>query len=187
MVRIRPAVRSVAAAAVVLLAGCTGLAPTAADDGTEPTATPVAADQPSSTPETDNTTATELRQPRYLSLEPTCERPPGLVIHIQVQVLRTNDPATNEGMATAWRFASPSNRQLVGPYEAFVDTLESGYQPLLNADSVTYGPLEREGTTATREVTVTADGESTTYEWRVVRQSEPPYEGCWMTFSVREV
>ena len=126
-----------------------------------------------------------VTQPRVLELRPNCERPPALVVHIQVLALRNNDPATNEGINTTWQFASPSNRDLTGPYANFVRTIQSGFEPLLNATGVRYGPLDRDGDTASQPVTVVdAHGTTTSYRWTVEKQEEPPFEGCWMTAGV---
>ncbi len=126
-----------------------------------------------------------MTQPRVLELRPNCERPPGLVVHIQVLALQNNDPATNEGINTTWQFASPSNRGLTGPYSNFVRTIRSGFEPLLNATGVRYGPLDRDGDTASQPVTVVdGNGTTTSYQWTVEKQSDAPYEGCWMTAGV---
>lgn len=127
-------------------------------------------------------------QPRYLDLRPNCERPPGLVIHIQVSALRNNDPTTDEGINTTWQFAAPSNREVTGPYPNFVELMEENFQPLLDAETVSYGQLFRGNDTASRDVTVTAaDGSTQSYRWFVERQSGGLYDGCWMTSSVRPV
>ena len=188
-------------AVVLALSGCSGLFGTGETDVARETATAVPV--PTTTPEAEagasasasasngtpieiqNTTGVE--QPRYLSLSPTCERPPGLVIHIQVEALRNNNPATDEGIATVWRFAAPSNKAVTGPYEAFVGTVRTRYRPLLTADSVRYDPITREGDRVRRNVTVTTDNSTTTYEWILTRQSDPPYEDCWMTSGVTQV
>lgn len=173
----------------VCLSGCSGFF---GDDrtGAESVTTTPAPVPPTSEPPTETPTPerneSAVSQPRYLSQSPTCERPPGLVIHIQVEALRNNDPATNEGIATVWRFAAPSNKQVTGPYRAFVSTIQSRYQPLLTAESITYGPLAREDGRVTREVTVRTGNVTTSYDWVVTRQSRTPYEGCWMTSGVIE-
>lgn len=170
-------------AAACLLAGCGGLlgGPGA---GTTVTPAPTPTPEPTRTPVPTVTTSGELQEPRYLGLRPTCERPPSLVIAIQVGALRNNDPATDEGINTTWRFASPENRQATGPVENFAEILRSGYRPLLEAERVAYGPLEREGARASQTVTVTADGEESRYRWTLRRQSGGRYDGCWMTSSV---
>jgi hypothetical protein len=188
----------VALAALVALAGCGAFF--SGGDAPESEATVTPAEVP-----TDDTQAVEatgaereywgnvsvdanrsaVTQPRVLDLRPNCERPPGLVIHIQVLALQNNDPTTNEGINTTWRFASPSNRDLTGPYSNFVRTITDGFEPLLNATGVRYGPLERDGDTASQPVTVVdANGTTTSYRWTVEKQTEAPYEGCWMTAGV---
>ena len=168
-------------AAACLLAGCGSLLGGSAP-GTTVTPAPTPTTEP--TPVPTVTTSGEVREPRYLGLEPTCERPPGLVIAIQVGALRNNDPATDEGIAAAWRFASPRNRAALGSVEGFAETLESGYRPLLDAERVAYGPIQRDGGRATQTVTVTVDGERSRYRWTLRRQSGGRYDGCWMTASV---
>jgi len=129
--------------------------------------------------------ASAVTQPRVLDLRPNCRRPPGLVVHVQVLALRNNDPATNEGINTTWRFAAPSNRAVAGSYENFVETIQRGFRPLLNATAVRYGPLDREGDTATQPVTVfDVNGTATAYTWYLERQDGARYDGCWMTTGV---
>ncbi|MBV0902595.1 DUF4864 domain-containing protein [Haloarcula salina] len=129
--------------------------------------------------------ASAVTQPRVLDLRPTCRRPPGLVVHVQVLALRNNDPATNEGINTTWRFAAPSNRAVAGSYDNFVGTIRRGFRPLLNATAVRYGPLDRDGDTATQPVTVyDANGTATAYTWYLERQDGARYDGCWMTTGV---
>jgi len=109
------------------------------------------------------------------------------VIHIQVEALRNNDPATDEGIATVWRFASPANKRVTGPYRAFASTIRSRYRPLLTAETISYAPLTRDRDRVTREVAVTTNTVTTRYEWVLTRQSRTPYEGCWMTSGVIEL
>jgi hypothetical protein len=123
----------------------------------------------------------------YAALQPTCTRPPGLVVSIQVAALSNNGPA-DEGIRTAWRFAAPSNREVTGPYANFRRLINTSYRPLLEARTVTYGPVNRTGRSAERTVSLTtAAGNSTTYRWRLDRQSGGQYDGCWMTSGVREL
>ncbi|WP_135304963.1 DUF4864 domain-containing protein [Haloarcula amylovorans] len=133
------------------------------------------------------TTARTVAQPRYLSLRPNCERPPGLVVHIQINALRNNDPATNEGINTTWQFAAPSNREAIGSYANFVDVVTNQYRPLLNASTVTYETLERRGGRASQRIVVSDGNETTAYTWYLelqTIQTTEPYGGCWMTTGV---
>jgi len=180
--------------ALVALAGCAGLfggdtpaetltpAPVPENQTSTPTPNPTTA----ATTTVDPENSEYVTQPRYLALRPNCERPPGLVIHIQVSALRNNDPATDEGINTTWQFASPSNRAVTGPYANFVRLIEENFQPLLNAETVRYGRLFRNNGTAFQNVVVTGpDGSIQSYRWSVQRQSGGQYDGCWMTASVR--
>ncbi|MEF8841584.1 MAG: DUF4864 domain-containing protein [Haloarculaceae archaeon] len=178
--------------ATVVLAGC-GTGPSFS--ATETPLTPVAVPTDSPTAEsgdpavvtptpTPNSTVTE---PRYLSLRPTCERPPGLVVAIQVGALMNDSPGSHEGINTTWQFAAPSNRRAIGSFGRFVDVIERGYEPLLDAETVTYGPLTRGNGTASLRVTVESGNRTTTYRWALQRQAGGPREGCWLTIGVREV
>jgi len=180
-------------AILIALAGCGQLL----NPGTqsEETVTPAPVpDQPAVT-DTGATTATAdaVRETpsntseRYRSIRPTCTRPPSLVIHVQVSALANNDPATNEGINTTWQFASPSNKEFFGTYENFVETITAAYQPLLDAETISYGPLERENETVERTVTVASDNTTASYRWQLERVSEGEYDGCWMTVGVRTV
>lgn len=179
---------------VVVLAGC------GADPSFSPTETPFT---PVSVP-TDSPTAASgertaaaptptpipnatVTEPRYLSLRPTCERPPGLVVAVQVGALRNNPPATDEGIDTTWQFAAPENRRAIGSFSRFVDVIERGYEPLLDAETVTYGPLAREDGTASLRVAVESGNRTTAYRWALQRQTTGPREGCWLTVGVREI
>lgn len=185
---------------LALLAGCGSLFDGDGSSQSTTTVTPVpvaeVTEAATSTPEDDDvnggsrtdTNRSAAVQHRYSSLRPTCERPPGLVIHIQVGALGNNDPETDAGINTTWRFAAPSNRQQTGPNANFAEMIKTFYRPLLDSESVEYGPMQKSENTGRRLVTVTnATGASTTYDWRVEKQTVGEYEGCWMTTAVQEV
>jgi hypothetical protein len=130
--------------------------------------------------------ATPAAQPRYLSVRPNCRRPPGMVIHIQVVALANNDPQTDEGINTTYQFSNPTPPDGTGPPEIFVERLERSYSPLLNHRRVTYGPLQRSGIVAFRNVTVETSALRTTYNWTVIQRRGGRYDGCWFTTSVVE-
>ncbi len=127
-----------------------------------------------------------MTQPRVLELRPNCERPPGLVATFGACAADHDPRRTRASTPPAVRV--PSNRDLTGPYANFVRTIQSGFEPLLNATGVRYGPLDRDGDTASQPVTVVDANETTTrYRWTVEKQTEAPYEGCWMTAGVAPV
>lgn len=191
----RPSVGVVAVAALVVLAGCGQLFGAGGESPSEETLTPApvpsvttAAPTPTATDTDTDTVAGAGQNPsRYDSLRPTCTRPPALVVYIQVSALANNDPETNDGIAVTWRFAAPSNKRYVGPYDSFVETITSSYRPLLDAETMTYGPMERDEDQAERLVTVASNGTSTTYRWSLRKVTDTPLAGCWMTTGVREI
>lgn len=175
----------VAVIALVVLAGCSGLIDRE-DSGTasSETLTPVPVPEDEST--LHGVDARSTTPSRYQGLRPTCERPPGLVVAIQLGALRTNDPQTNDGINTTWRFAAPSNRAAIGSYERFVNIITEQYRPLLDAETMTLGRIDRSNTTARQPVTVTTvTDETRSYVWYLKRQTGGRYEGCWMTTGVR--
>ena len=123
---------------------------------------------------------------RYVGLHPTCNRPPGLVVKIQLGALRQNDATLNKGIRTVWRFASPGTRRSTGPYPQFVELLNSSrYRPMFEYTRAVYEPLEVENGTARQRVTLTTpSGSTATYEFRLSKQSGGEYDGCWMTDGV---
>ena len=187
--------------AVALLAGCSSLfggddsretltqvplnddTPAIASTTTTPTGATPTATTPTQTQE--SVPAIAAGESRYRSLRPTCDRPPELVVAIQVNALRYNDPQVNEGINTTFQFASPENRAASGPLDNFVTLITTQYEPLLNAETVTYGPLSRQNGTASQRITVeTSDGLRQSYTWRLERQAGGQYDGCWLTSSV---
>ena len=109
---------------------------------------------------------------------------PAQVIRIQLEALRHNDER-DRGIAVAFRFASPANRANTGPLSRFVAMIESGpYALMLSFRDATYGPVETVANQARQRVTLTGTRASMTYWFYLSRQSEAPYEDCWMTDAV---
>jgi len=132
---------------------------------------------------------------RSTTLEPTCDRPPLLVVQIQMNALRQNDPTTNDGIRTTRRFASPGNRRTVGSFARFVDLFQTPtYAPMLSYDSAEYVPERVDGDVA--EIRVVTRENSTvtgTYTFRLrqigaedgsITSGSAGYDGCWMTDGV---
>jgi hypothetical protein len=171
---------------VVVLAGCSGLIGGTGEGPAEPTETLTPVSLPERTAQSPGNQSQQPSATRFQSLRPTCERPPELVVYIQLGALRTNDPETNEGINTTWQFAAPSNRDAVGSYDRFVNLITEQYQPLLNAETLSFGPTSRTATTAEQLITVTTrNGERRSYVWYLEKQSNGRYDGCWMTTGVR--
>lgn len=186
----RAVVGVVALAALVALAGCGQLLGGGDEPARESTLTPAPVPTTAELPPTatdDSQERVRINGSRYDLLRPTCARPPSVVVHIQVAALANNDPTTDDGIRTAWRFASPENKQYTGPYRNFADMVTSFYRPLLAAETVRYGALERHNESAHRRVTVSGNGTTAAYRWRLEKVSSGPFEGCWMTSGVGEV
>src|SRR3984957_18998229 len=70
-------------------------------------------------------------------LKPKPELSPEQVVQYQAEALQHNDePKPDAGIERAFRFASPSNKQVTGPVENFARIVKSpAYAPLLNNES----------------------------------------------------
>ena len=132
---------------------------------------------------------------RNTALSPTCERSALQVVQIQMNALRYNDNATNDGIRTLRAFASPENRQVVGPVGEYVELFETArYGPMLTYDTAEYSVPEIADGTAAVEVVTRENGTVTgRYEFRLVRvgggsattdSSLGSVDDCWMTDAV---
>lgn len=95
-------------------------------------------------------------------------------------------PVLGEGLAQAWKFASPGNREATGPLPRFARMLRADtYRGLLGHIAVQLGPVLEDGPQAQVEVLVLAADDTTQgYTWVLGRQEAEPYVGCWMTDGV---
>lgn len=112
---------------------------------------------------------------------------PEAVVQLQLDALRANDdPYADSGIETAFVFASPAVRRVVGPFDRFAKVVRSErYESLLDFDRVGTTPIERAGDDARQEVTVVdGDGRETVYEFRLARQVTGKLAGCWLTEAV---
>jgi hypothetical protein len=115
---------------------------------------------------------------------PSPELGPAEVVRIQLQALRENDE-TNEGIAVAFRFASPRNKASTGPLERFVHMIKAGpYRLMLEFERASYKPIVIEGVHALQRVTLVGRRQIRTYDFLLRRQAGPPCEACWMTEAV---
>ena len=147
------------------------------------------------------TLAQDEARPRA-SREPQAARPPATetaprprpqyspeqVIGFQIAALRDNDaPVKDAGITTAFAFASPTNRDAVGPLPRFVGLVKSQpYRALIGHVRAERGALRLHGGEAEQRVTVTtADGERASFLFTLVRlPASAPCGGCWMTDGV---
>ncbi|QAU12942.1 hypothetical protein EKH57_09535 [Halorubrum sp. BOL3-1] len=126
---------------------------------------------------------------------PTCERSALQVVQIQLNALRYNDNATNDGIRTLRAFASPENREVVGSVSDYAALFETErYAPMLTYDTARYSVPEVDGGTAEIQVVTREDGGVTgRYEFRLeliaggsqgTNDTLGDVDDCWMTDSV---
>lgn len=119
--------------------------------------------------------------------EPSPDLSPAEVVRIQVEALQHNDdPTPDAGIATAFRFASPSNKAATGPLDRFARMVNGpAYGDMLDADRAEYAPIAIDGDRAAQRVTLSHDdGRRATYVFQLSRQDGGPCDGCWMTDGV---
>ena len=115
---------------------------------------------------------------------PAPELEPAEVVQIQLQALRENDE-TNEGIAVAFRFASPRNKASTGPLARFIHMIKAGpYRLMLEFEHASFTPIVIEGVHAVQRVTLVGRREIRSYDFLLQRQAGPPCDGCWMTEAV---
>ncbi len=97
------------------------------------------------------------------------------------------EATTADGIEVAFRFASPANKEATGPLERFTVIVQApSYSPMLDHLEAAYGPVHVDGRYAAQVVEILArDGSRHTYLFELTRQRGGPFDGCWMTDSVR--
>jgi hypothetical protein len=167
----------------LLLAACgtqTAANPTPPD--VIPTAEATATPAPSATPTAEPDVALD-----DLPGKPDPSLDPNDVVRIQLEAFQNNDiPEPDSGIRRAFEFASPENREFTGPVDEFIELLhDPRYRDLLNFQRAEYGPVDSFEDTAVQPVMVVSeDGDPVVYMFALSRQTEPPYEDCWMTDGV---
>ena len=120
-------------------------------------------------------------------LTPRPELTPEQVVQYQVTALQHNDdPKLDAGIERAFRFASPSNKQVTGPLDNFVRIVKSPlYSPMLNSlSSLIVGSELKDGQAKIAVKIVAADGRHVTYVFVLSKQNEGEFDNCWMTDGV---
>jgi len=133
--------------------------------------------------------ANDTEAARNVRPVPTCERSFLNVVQIQVNALKYNDNATDDGIRTVRRFASPRNRQTIQTFDEFATVIRSPtYSPLLSHNSAQYTPIQSSDDYAQVEVITREDGNTTgQYYFRLRKVDGGEYDGCWMTDAVVSV
>ncbi len=120
-------------------------------------------------------------------VQPSPDLTPNEVVRLQLQAFKRNDePTPDSGIEIAFRFASPSNREVTGPLPRFVELVKNpAYVPLLGHRSASQSPIEIKDDVARQRVRVTdKDGATAIFIFTLSKQTQAPYAGCWMTDGV---
>lgn len=121
---------------------------------------------------------------------PSPDLSPRDVVRIQVLALQKyNSPTPNAGIWTAYRFASPANHGVTGPYGHFLRIIKSPLtRPFLHARTVEFLPQLVNGSYAEENVALTdADGRTTEWLFSLSRQIDGQLKGCWLTDGVSKL
>jgi hypothetical protein len=106
---------------------------------------------------------------------------PDEIVRIQLEALQRND------IEATFRFASPANRMQTGPLERFTRLFDNPvYSPMLGSLTIQYYRLEMSQNYARQRVQLIGkNGEEVVYVFYLSKQSDAPYQDCWMTDAVR--
>ena len=96
---------------------------------------------------------------------------------------RVEQHLPTSGIDIAYAFTAPANRAVIGSVERFSDVVRDGsYRPLLGHRRAVRSEMSVDGDRATQRVGVTTvDGAQVAYTFRLARQVDGEYKGCWMT------
>lgn len=109
---------------------------------------------------------------------------PAEVVRIQLEALRSTG-ADDDGIATCFRFASPSNKRATGPIGHFARMIRQGpYALMLDYRDAVFDPVEVRGPRAVQRVTLSSATRAMSYLFVLSRQSGGDCPGCWMTDAV---
>ncbi|MBM79369.1 MAG: hypothetical protein CMJ78_02090 [Planctomycetaceae bacterium] len=120
--------------------------------------------------------------------EPSPSLKPREVVTIQLKALQANNQK-DDGIATCFRFASPGNRQLTGPLPRFASMVKTPpYSTMLGVkDFEVSEPQIEEGQAVVITKLIGAEGQTLVFVFVLGKQTQEPYQDCWMTESVYPV
>ncbi|CAN5444017.1 DUF4864 domain-containing protein [soil metagenome] len=112
---------------------------------------------------------------------------PHEVVEMQVLALRENDkPFKNFGVMTTFNFASPEYKSKNGPEAKFIKMIHNPeYNSLIGFKMYGLDDIYVVKNMALQKVTlIDAEDNPVVYLFKLTRQTEEPYIGCWMIDSV---
>ncbi len=132
------------------------------------------------------TTVGWTQQNTDLTLQPNPTLTAQEVVDFQLSALKQ---ANEDGISATFRFASPANRKMTGPLSRFSKLFDAPqYRPMLENQGTEIKLVSNDGFTAELLAgVVDKTGDLHWYRFRLSKQSESPYENCWMTDAVMAV
>lgn len=121
------------------------------------------------------------------SVRPDPALAPEQVVRIVVEALRSrNSPSPNAGIYTVYGFASPANHTVTGPYGHFLGLVKSpNFASLLGSEPVEIRRSRVVQNDAEVQVVVHSKrAGDRSFGFRLHRQENAPYRGCWMVDGV---
>jgi hypothetical protein len=115
---------------------------------------------------------------------------PAEVVQIVVTALRNNNSVIrNSGVYTAYRFASPENRAVTGPYGRFIRLAKGvDFTPLFDDYPSEFEAIQINGDHAAQRLTIHLNnGRDTGYRFSLSRQRDGPNRGDWMVDGVERL
>lgn len=121
-------------------------------------------------------------------VKPVPELSPAEVVLIQLTAFKENN-SEDEGIALAYRFASPRNKRITGDVENFANIIRrEPYSPILYNADFELGPVENSGSLAFVAVRVDqSDNSSKGYLFVLSLQNGGEYDKCWLTDGVLQI
>lgn len=116
-------------------------------------------------------------------IRPSIEFTPEDVVRIQIQSLASKEGS--DGILQCMRLASPDNLATTGPLERFGRMVRGPrFGALAEPDAVVVGTPDYVDKSARVLVTLVYERQLRSFVWVLAKQTQPPYDGCWMTDAV---
>lgn len=111
---------------------------------------------------------------------------PQEVVKIQLDALQTNDLVPQDrGIRLAFEFASPANREAIGPIDRFIRLLKTPiYQAMIGFEEAVLDTMVLERRSAWQIVYLVHQDRRVSYIFMLSRQTKAPFTNLWMTDAV---
>ncbi len=112
---------------------------------------------------------------------PSPDFSPDEVVALQLEALQFNNE-DDDGIEVAFNFASPGNKEVTGPLEKYKSLIKNPlYAVLINFQNYCADDIHIEDDLAQQIVVLTdRDGEKAGFIFSLSKQTEAPFQNCWM-------